>query len=708
MPTIGERFNNLFRRVQVSADQIVGRIPFVHIVGHEKTYGEPQPKEYARFVESYKSWVFACVWKNATSLAKNQIKLCKRTVVNGEEQLDPIMEHPFIDVINNVNPFSNRFELMTITQINLELTGNAYWWIPKNRLGVPYMIWNIPSHWVTIVPSPEEFISGYVVHVPKRGEKIPFPEDEIIHFKFPTPFDIFYGSSPTLAGAHAIDLNLEIKKWGINYFLNNAQPSGVLTTKDSLSPEGYKRLRREWNRKYQGSGNAGKMAILEDGLTFQQIGSSIKDARFDVVNKDIRNEILAMYGVPASKLGLVEDVNRANADANDYTYQKDTIQPRLTLIEEKLNEKFIPIYDKNLVCKFENPVPEDKEFMLLEREKNITTGFSSIDDERKKAGLEPYNLPETSVPLITFSLTPAGQPKPDIDPFTGLPTGGGDEEEESDDDKKKPKDEKKAYAFKNEDQRRRKWETFAIVTEAIERTMTARMKNYFDNQKSIVKQNLSKYNSLPKAHTKDLFTNILFSLNEANADLKARTQSQVRQSFEAGLRLGGADVGNIIDLDLFEPNIIRAVEERMGFFVEKVNLGTVKLLEEAVREGIEEGESIADISARIDKIYGYSRDFRSKRIAQTEVIGGTNAGQLRAYTESGVKRKEWLTARDGKVRDSHRIEGTEEGIKDINDTFHLIDPATGRSAELLYAGDRSTGASPEFVINCRCTVVPVI
>jgi len=50
------------------------------------------------------------------------------------------------------------------------------------------------------------------------------------------------------------------------------------------------------------------------------------------------------YLVPASKLGLVEDVNRANADANELHLSKETVLPRLMLIEEKLNEKVMPMF----------------------------------------------------------------------------------------------------------------------------------------------------------------------------------------------------------------------------------------------------------------------------------------------------------------------------------------------------------------------------
>src|SRR3990167_5284723 len=107
--------------------------------------------------------------------------------------------------------------------------------MPRNELGVPYMIWCIPSNWVRIIPSKERFIEGYVMQVPGQGKLVPFDEPEIVHFKYPSPFNLFYGTGPLFASAHALDLNIHTKEWAINHFLNNANPGGVLTTEGSLS-----------------------------------------------------------------------------------------------------------------------------------------------------------------------------------------------------------------------------------------------------------------------------------------------------------------------------------------------------------------------------------------------------------------------------------------------------------------------------------------
>lgn len=668
--------------------KINGPLPFVKLFGYEKAYGTPQPENYALQVQQFKSWVYACAQKNAFSVAKAKIRLYKEKVKAGEDsELEEVKQHPFLDVLSQVNPFSNRFELMSITQINLELTGNAYWWMPRNALRVPNMIWNIPSHWMKVVPSVDKFIEGYVMQVPGMGKYVPFDEEEIVHFKFPSPFNLYYGVSPTYAAMYGIDLNTQIKTYGINYFMNNAQPSGVLYTDTSLHPDQYKRLKDGWNAKYKGAENAGKIAILESGLKYQQTGSTLRDARWDNITPEVRDEILAMFGVPAAKLGIVTDVNRANAEALDYTYANETILPRLTLIEEKINEKILPVYDVGLTAKFENIVPEDKQFKLQERQINISSGFSSIDEEREKEGLEPYDLPETKVPLIPFGLNPAGSPKPDVNAF-GQPTDGND-------DNQGKSVVQKILRRKTKDA---KWQNFVIATAPQEKLFAVVMQRFFEGQQGEVMRNFNKFKSAKNFDTKDIYSNIIFNMNEQNLKLKILTAANIRNAYLTGLALGVQDTGQGINFDLFEPNIARAVEGRGAYFASKVNESTGRLVEEALKEGLEKGESMNDIAKRLDQIFEFRKNFGSKASAQTEVIGATNDGQLRAYAEAGIEKKEWLSARDEKVRESHQIDGQ---IVKLTDSF-----VTGLGSHLHYPGDRSSGAPAEDIINCRCTVIP--
>lgn len=673
----------LLDRIRSTIGNVKATLPFVKVIGFENRYGMERPKDFNLMIENFKSWVYACVQRNAFSIAKCELCIYQN---KGKGELEEIDEHPFIDLMGKVNPFFNKFELWTLTSIFLELTGNAYWWMVKDQLGVPRELWHIPSNWVKVIPSKETFIAGYAIQSPGQATPTPFQESEIIHFKYPSPFSMFYGAGPLVAAQYGVDLNNQIKLYGINFLMNQAQPSGVLYTEDSLTTEQWNRLTTLWNDKHRGAERAGKMAILEKGLKYQQVGQGLAELNFQDISRSIRDEILAVFGVPASKLGLVEDVNRANAEANDYTYQKETIEPRLRLIEEKLNEKLIPMYDVGLEVHFVSPVPQDKEFRLREIAEHIRTGYSSIDDERVEDDLEPYNMPETVVPLIPFSVVPAGSPKPEpveegttYEPVVEATNPEG------------------KVMTKSEKRRDHKWEMFAAITAPQERLMKSAMKRYFAAQHSEVIRNLNNYRSYSKEAKAGISANIIFNMNEQNEKLKIISKAHIKEALLSGAGLASSELG--IDFNLIEPNVLRAVDQRVSFFAVKVNEATAELLADELKEALTNGETINDIAKRIDKVFNYSEQFRSIRTARTEVIGANNAGQLQVYSEAGIEYKQWITARDERVRLSHQIDG--QTVK-IGEDF-----VTGLGNHLQYPGDRTGNAPPDDLINCRCSLIAV-
>src|SRR3990167_5316210 len=118
-----------------------GGYPFVKIHGFEKTYGKPGPHDAQAFLDSLESWAFVCAYKNAFSIAKVPLKLYRKVKKAGQIELEPITEHVFLDLLENVNPYFNRFELMALLGIWQGATGNAYWYLANNQLGIPSEIW---------------------------------------------------------------------------------------------------------------------------------------------------------------------------------------------------------------------------------------------------------------------------------------------------------------------------------------------------------------------------------------------------------------------------------------------------------------------------------------------------------------------------------------------------------------------------------------
>ena len=105
-----------------------------------------------------------------------------------------------------------------------------------------------------------------------------------------------------------------------------------------------KQLRAQWDNVYSGTANAGKLMILGGGLEYTQVSLSGKDAMFYELAKLSREEILAIFGVPPVRVGILEYASYANATQQMRAYYENTILPRMDLVCNTLNEFLLPSF----------------------------------------------------------------------------------------------------------------------------------------------------------------------------------------------------------------------------------------------------------------------------------------------------------------------------------------------------------------------------
>jgi len=643
--------------------------PQVYVVsGIAAELGLAHRTDYTEYLGAYHSWVYAC----ATIIARNVAKVPLRLYVRKEGGVEEVTDHPLLDLLRKVNPVQTRYELWELTVIWLELTGNAYWYLARNRLGVPVEIWPVQPDRMKVVPGKDRLIQGYLYDY--GGKRIAFDVEEIIHLKYPNPRSIYYGMGTLQAAAYSYDTDHFMRRYSINLFRNMARPDSVLTTDQNLTEEEIERVRAEWNKVYGSVENVGKVAILIGGTKLQPYATKPQELDYVAGRKLARDEILGIFGVPASKLGLVEDVNRANAEANDITFQKEVIQPRLAMIAEKLNQDLVPKFDERLELRFDSPVPEDWERRLRERESNLKSGYTSINEERARDGLPP--APWGEAPLLPFNLMPVGSSSS-----------------------------KKAFLVRRkseEDRRTAMWRQYMAVHRPFEEEFARTLRRLFGDQRRQVLSNLRKaLKGRKQQYDPALVDFILFSLEEAEEIFAREAEPRFLQMLLSGAEKAFGDLGaEDVELDIRNPDVVEFLDQRKFKFSFEVNQTTQEQLRRELTEGLRAGEGVEKLTARVNKVFDWAETWRAERIARTEATTALNHGIFQAYRQSGLNpKKKWLTARTEDVRPWHQVMDGQ--------TVGLDEPfISGQGNALMYPGDPQ--APPDEIINCRCTMVPVL
>lgn len=412
--------------------------------------------EFRQCVERYQSWVYVCAGRNASAVAQTPLELFHlpnvatpasqyaarnysfQGVLNSRlkelqvlpwlkakqkaniTDVEEVTEHPFLDLIAKVNPNENGFEMMEKLVLYLELCGNAFIFMAKNDLGVPVEIWSMMPHWTRIIPDDKEFIKQYE-YGPITPKKILLKED-VVHFKYPNPKDMYLGWGPLQAAVDSVDTSNYYHRYEQTLLENYARPDFILSTDLPITTKQIDSIKLQWNKLFRGVRNQGKVAVLESGLKPVSFNFTPREMAFLQGRQISRDEIAAIFGVPKSLIET-KDVNRSNSETGEYVYAKYTILPKLRRIEQKINEAIVwPYFGQEYFCAFVNPVSRDNKLRLEEITCHLTTGMTSINEERAVENMEPAAWGEGDPRPKAPAPAPAGGGSSNPNPNTQEPT----------------------------------------------------------------------------------------------------------------------------------------------------------------------------------------------------------------------------------------------------------------------------------------------
>lgn len=648
-----------------------------------------RPEDYLKAYGEI-GWLFACVSRIAFSVGEAEWTL-HRKVKGGLEKLDT---HPLLRLLKDANPFMTGQEMMEYTQMWLDLVGDAFWVLNRTPRGLPVEVWPVPPNRMRVVPSRGKFISGYIYKWAQ--EEVPFKPEEVVHFKYPNPASLYRGMGPVQALAVDLDSENYAAKYNRNFFQNSARPDVVLQVKEGLTTPQFEQLVERWKAGHRGVDRAHRIAVLDGGMEYKQISLSQKDMDFQALRKANRDLILAAYGMPLTILGIAENVNRANAESGEYTYARWTVLPRLKRLGNKLNETLVPMFGSDLALLAADPTPENREQARLDAESGVKAGYMMLDEARQLMKLDALRdgqgavlvQPLTSVQVpVDGAKARGGTP---VRPFRvediisvahyELPTGKAAFTEEQ-------KDALGKLFVKRLNPRERKFKGF--------------MMGHFREQEAALIKVLEAQEPMGRARKegmvghKDLVGDV-FDGEEWAAKLRKEGKPLVTAILVDAAGDAIADYGLGIDFDPANPRVTRWIGERLKTFSTAVTDTTKEAITAQLREAEAAGEGIPDMVKRVRGYYDGNADYRAERVARTEVVGASNKGSLEAYRQGGLKRKEWLATEDDRTRPAHA-----EASGQVRD---LDEPFTVGGESVMHPGE----GSPENVVNCRCTIIPVV
>ncbi|MGL6075013.1 MAG: phage portal protein [Fimbriiglobus sp.] len=350
-------------------------------------------------LRQYQSWVYAAVNAIGQEVARQKPFLFLNLGQADFEQTPLPIQHPICKLLDQPNPWTTPWEMWYLTVVSLELTGNCFWYLARDReTNLPVELWIIPTPWVKIIPDKTHYIARYEVSA--NGVSIEnFSPEEIIHFKYPNPLDVHYGLSPLQANAITIDANQELLKSRYQTFQNGSRPGIVLQSDQTLTNATITRLEELLDSKFGGRRQWHRPLILEQGLKASPW--TLTPAEMDFLNSSrlTREEILGIFRVPAPITGLVENIGLGGEiwHGARTMFCEGTIQPKLDLLAQTLTRDLAPRFGPNVCVTFPDCSPRNHTERRQDDELDAKLGLRTVNEIRRARGLKPYPDPKYDV-----------------------------------------------------------------------------------------------------------------------------------------------------------------------------------------------------------------------------------------------------------------------------------------------------------------------
>lgn len=146
------------------------------------------------------------------------------------------------------------------------------------------------------------------------------------------------------------------------------------------------------------------------------------------------------------------------------------------------------------------------------------------------------------------------------------------------------------------------------------------------------------------------------------------------------------------------------MQQRQVGLWNQVTETTRNRLNHTIRKGLEEGDDLDGMTARVRREMGHYSDMQARRVARTETTSGMNWGQQAERDDLGIENKEWVSTIDSRNRGADATSPFDHLAPD-GQTVPNNQPFVVSGENVMFPGDSSMGASAGNTINCRCTSV---
>lgn len=651
--------------------------------GYDNPY---EPKENDQR-DSYRGAFFRCVEirANIISSALVDAKVMRKVGQNEFEEVEE--DHPWVQLKNKPNPYLSARETYRWMSMSTDLMGHAnHLVLDVDGFNQPLSLMPVYVDFGDLNPVPNVYggIESYVL-MNTGGQTTRIPKNQVVSVGRLSPFTPLETMSLIQAAIFEIDSDKYMKMYRRDSVKDGGITSNIFSTPQTMHKE-ERELVAQNLRKYTGNRGVGENMVLSHGLEPVKNKMDMRDLEF--IDGIVTNEkqLKFVTGVPTPL--FADGSNKSVVEAAEREFIQYTVQPEVEIYCDQLTDDFEEIFGSepgSLCIKAPDLMPIDPELVMRQRESGIRNGYTTVNEIRLEDGKEEFEGGDT--PLIQMGLQRFEDVIKEPEPIPDMTPPNDDNSEEEEEKEDESLNERYAKKKRTADERERAWRAIDDKKKKLESSVSMSANLVFDEMKAHVKKNLEK--------REDLNVNAIFDLEAIYRLLRRilgpENANILRKGFE-----NGAESAKATGLKFSMNNaLVQQTLSELAEVTSGIGDTTKKELAKYVNDKLANDE---DVLSGLDQFFQDQKSARIGTIAQTMSNSGFEAGQQVAFQEAGITQKEWLSQRDGNVRDTH-IQADGQRIP-VDGHFQV------GSTSLRFPGDMS-GGDPSETINCRCSSQPI-
>lgn len=373
---------------------------------------------YASYEQYYRQQPFlkCCIDFLARNVAQLPLHVYKRMPDDSRIRL---RDHPLSKLLADPNQDTDDtyYDFINDTLIDFLIYGVAYWLKVRDPQHFDRLsLWRISPKYVGVEGALKTV--RYQVLVNGKTEFV-YPRDVV-------RFSLYEGISPIESLRPLLDEEYSAAKYRNWFWSNAARMSGIVerpVNAPRWTAEQKGSWINDWRAFYSGIGNAGRTALLEDGMQYKELSYSAQESQLDEARRYVRDLIASAYHIPPPMVGILDNATYANIREQHRMLYQDCLGPTLAMIEQRIQTDLLPEFSNTDGLYVEFNVAEKMQGSFEEQAAALASLCGSpvlaVNEGRARLNLPRADNEVYDVPIVPLNVTtPANMPGGNSAAFT--------------------------------------------------------------------------------------------------------------------------------------------------------------------------------------------------------------------------------------------------------------------------------------------------